>query len=409
LVDENEELRRRLDEAQETLRALQAGEADAIVVEADVERVFTLESADKAYWLLVTQVPNAAAALTSNGAIISCNRRFADLLMRPLPSLVHEPISRFVTAEGQAVLVGLLQEGLAGEAQAEVPLLMADGSAKEAFLGVCALREGALGLCLMVTDLSEQRHYQELKRAQEALRASEEQLRDADRRKDEFLATLAHELRNPLAPMRHAVEILKTINPAHPRQDMALAVLDRQVHVMTRLLEDLLDVSRISRRRLELRPERVALTSILEAALEISGPVIDAARHELTVRLPSEPVALEADPLRLAQVFANVLNNAAKYTDEGGSIQLTARREGQEVIVSVEDSGVGIANDMLGRIFDMFSQARPEHDSSQGGLGIGLSLAKGLVELHGGSIEAHSGGPGRGSQFVVRLPVAADL
>jgi CheY-like chemotaxis protein/two-component sensor histidine kinase len=237
---------------------------------------------------------------------------------------------------------------------------------------------------------------------------TEEELRDADRKKDEFLATLAHELRNPLAPMRNAVQILKAKGPPHPELEWARGVLDRQGQLMARLLDDLLDVSRISLNKLELRTERVELAAVCDAALETSRPVIEAGSHELTVTLPPEPIHLEADPVRLAQVFANLLNNAAKYTEEGGRIRLTAERQGSDVIVSVKDSGIGIAAEMLPRIFEIFSQAKPALVRSQGGLGIGLSLAKGLVELHGGSIEVRSDGTGRGSEFVVRLPVAAE-
>jgi CheY-like chemotaxis protein len=174
---------------------------------------------------------------------------------------------------------------------------------------------------------------------------------------------------------------------------------------MARLLEDLLDVSRISLHKLELRKEHVELAGVLEAALETSRPVIDAGGHALTLDLPPEPIHLDADPVRLAQVFANLLNNAAKYTEKGGRIRVTAARVGDEVIVSVMDSGIGIVPEVLPRIFDIFSQAQPALAWSQGGLGIGLSLVKGLVELHGGSVEARSEGPGRGSEFVVRLPV----
>jgi signal transduction histidine kinase/ActR/RegA family two-component response regulator len=234
---------------------------------------------------------------------------------------------------------------------------------------------------------------------------AEQALRDADRKKDEFLATLAHELRNPLAPIRNAVRIVQAKGPPVPELLWARGVIDRQVEVMARLLEDLLDVSRISRNKLELRTQRVDLAAVLDVALETSRPVIDAGGHELSVTLPAEPIRLEADPLRLAQVFSNLLNNAAKYTEEGGRVWLTAERQGGEVIVSVKDSGIGIAAEMLPRVFEMFSQAERALVRSQGGLGIGLSLVKGLVELHGGSIEARSGGPGRGSEFVVRLPV----
>jgi CheY-like chemotaxis protein/two-component sensor histidine kinase len=185
-------------------------------------------------------------------------------------------------------------------------------------------------------------------------------------------------------------------------------VLDRQVQVMSRLLEDLLDVSRISRSMLELRKERVELSAVLEAALETSRPLIEAGGHELTVELPPEPILLHADPLRLAQVFANLLNNAAKYTEDGGHTWLRAWREGSQVVVSVADDGIGIDPATLPRIFEIFSQAEPAVVRSQDGLGIGLSLVKGLVELHDGAVEARSEGRGRGSEFVVRLPVATE-
>jgi signal transduction histidine kinase len=408
LLRENEDLRRRLEEAEDAIRALQAGEADAVLVEAGREQVFTLEAADKSYRLLVAQIPYPAAALTADGIIIACNHHFADLLGRPLASLLKQSIHAFVTSEGRSVLEKLLSDGLDGDTHGEIPLQPVDAPPVSAYLGVSALREGALGLCLMVTDLTEWRHYQLLQRTQEALRASEERLREAGRNKDEFLATLAHELRNPLAAMRSAVQLLEAEGgPPPPQLEWARGVLDRQVRLMARLLEDLLDVSRISRNRLELRTEAIELARVLEAALETSRPAIEAGGHRLTVTVPPEPIHVMADPIRLAQVFANLLNNAARYTEDGGRIDLTAGRDGNEVIVSVSDSGIGIAADVLPRIFDIFAQAKPDLVSSQGGLGIGLSLVKGVVDLHGGTVEARSAGPGQGSEFTVRLPMAA--
>jgi signal transduction histidine kinase len=183
-------------------------------------------------------------------------------------------------------------------------------------------------------------------------------------------------------------------------------VIDRQARVMGRLLDDLQDVSRITQNRLELRKERIGLRTPLEIALETSRPLIEASGHELILELPAEPLHIRADAVRLAQVFANLLNNAAKYTDRGGRVWLSAMRDGPHVLVSVRDTGIGISREALPRIFEMFSQAAQAVGRSQGGLGIGLSLARGLVELHGGSIEAQSDGPGRGSEFVVRLPAA---
>ena len=239
-----------------------------------------------------------------------------------------------------------------------------------------------------------------------ARKEAENGLREADRRKDEFLATLAHELRNPLAPIRNAVEILKRVGPADPILVRNHSVIDRQVRHMARLLDDLLDVSRITRNRLELRRERVELADVVRVAIETSRPLIDRNAHDLSVTLPPGRIPLDADPVRLAQVFSNLLNNAARYTEPGGRIWLSAARHGGEVVVSVRDNGVGIDADMLPRVFDLFSQAAPALQRSQGGLGIGLSLVKGLVEMHGGRIAAHSDGPGQGSEFTVRLPIA---
>jgi CheY-like chemotaxis protein len=215
---------------------------------------------------------------------------------------------------------------------------------------------------------------------------------------------MAHELRNPLAPVRTAARVLKDRSPPDPELTWARDVIDRQVGHMARLLDDLLDVSRITRDKLELRRQPVELASAVAAAVEASRPLIEAGGHTLTVELPSEGVWLDADPVRLAQVFSNLLNNAAKYTERGGSIRLRGGREAGEVVVAVSDTGIGIEAEMLPRVFEMFAQATPALERSQGGLGIGLSLVKGIVELHGGTVEARSDGPGLGSTFLVRLP-----
>jgi signal transduction histidine kinase/CheY-like chemotaxis protein len=233
----------------------------------------------------------------------------------------------------------------------------------------------------------------------------EDALREADRSKNEFLATLAHELRNPLAPLRNAVQVLRMQDTHSPDAQWAIEVIERQTQQMTRLVDDLLDVSRITRNRLELRRERVALENVLRVAVETSRPLIDAAGHELTLKLPDQPLYLDADLTRLAQVVSNLLNNAAKYTEHRGHITLNAERQGSDAVIAVRDDGVGIPAEMLSRIFDMFTQVDHSVSRSQGGLGIGLTLVKRLVELHGGSIEAFSDGPGKGSEFVLRLPV----
>lgn len=232
------------------------------------------------------------------------------------------------------------------------------------------------------------------------------ELKDADRRKDEFLVTLAHELRNPLAPIGNSLHILRLSGDLSPSAERVREIMERQFAHLTRLVDDLLETSRITRGKIELRKEHVEVATILRSAIETSSPLIAAAGHELTTTLPDERLMLEADPVRLAQVVANLLNNAAKYTERGGRIRLRARREADEVVLSVTDTGMGIPPEMLGRVFEMFSQVDRTLKRSQGGLGIGLTLAKHLVEMHGGRISVTSGGIGQGSEFVVRLPLA---
>jgi len=239
-------------------------------------------------------------------------------------------------------------------------------------------------------------------------RRAEEALKLADRRKDEFVATLAHELRNPLAPIWTAAQVLKLKGAGDPDLQWSSEVIDRQTRHMVRLLEDLLDVSRISQNKLDLRKEPVELATVLRAAVETSRPLIDSAEHELNVQLPTDSIELYGDPVRLAQVFSNLLNNAAKYMHRGGRIVVCAARQGERVSVAVRDQGVGIAPEMLPRVFEMFAQGAPAVHRSQDGLGIGLSLARALVDLHGGTIEARSEGRGKGSEFVVSLPLAVD-
>ena len=252
---------------------------------------------------------------------------------------------------------------------------------------------------------SRQRQYQIRSHIAERERYAEA-LRAADRRKDEFLATLAHELRNPLAPMRTALEIMRTPQAPAAAREHAQSVLERQLRQMTRLIDDLLDLSRISHGKLELRREPVTLHAVVENALELTHAAIDGLGHTLEVELPQEPVELHADPTRLAQVFSNLLHNAAKYTESGGRIRFCAETGGGEVRVRVQDNGIGIAPENLQRVFEMFTQVGRSLEQSRGGLGVGLALSQWLVRLHGGAIEVHSDGLGRGSEFVVRLPLA---
>jgi PAS domain S-box-containing protein len=244
----------------------------------------------------------------------------------------------------------------------------------------------------------------ERKRVEEELQLRNEQLAEADRRKNEFLATLAHELRNPLAPIRNGLQILRLEKDPAARE-RAREMMERQLGQLVRLVDDLVDMSRISQNKLKLRRERIALESVIENAVETARPLIESKGHVFTTSLPSAPVYLHADLTRLAQVFWNLLNNSAKYTNPGGRIDLVADRYGDMVAVSIRDSGIGIPPQSLPDVFRMFSQVHHDQDHLQEGLGIGLALVKGLVEMHGGSVEAHSGGIGAGSEFVVRLPL----
>jgi len=234
---------------------------------------------------------------------------------------------------------------------------------------------------------------------------AEDALREGDRRKDEFLAVLAHELRNPLAPISNAVQMLRCADGKR-KADRVMEMASRQVKHITRLVDDLMEVSRITRGKIELARQPVLLTDVVAAAVETSRPALDGARHAFTQHVPDERFVLDADKVRLTQVFSNLLNNAAKYTDPGGRIELSVRREGEYAVVAVRDSGIGIPSDKLGHVFGMFAQVEEAGARCQGGLGIGLAMVHKLVEMHGGSVQARSDGVGRGSEFIVRLPLA---
>jgi signal transduction histidine kinase len=265
------------------------------------------------------------------------------------------------------------------------------------------------------------RQRQEVARQRDELRAATEQisrllgesrryaeaLREADRRKDEFLATLAHELRNPLAPLRMGLEILKAAPHNTESAAKSRDMMDRQLTHMVRLVDDLLDISRISRGKMTLQRECVELRTIIEGAVEANRPYLTTAGHDFRLQLPEDTLYLNADRTRLTQVVSNLLNNAAKYTPAGGRVELVASKDGSDVEIRVTDNGVGVAGEMLAQIFEIFTQVDNSRDLSQGGLGIGLSIVKRLVEMHGGSVRAESLGLGRGSTFVVRLPIVS--
>ena len=250
------------------------------------------------------------------------------------------------------------------------------------------------------------RQRQQIAGHRDALKANSHALKEADRRKDEFLATLAHELRNPLAPLRHGLDILRR-SPDSAEAAEIRDIMDRQLNHLVRLIDDLLDVSRVSQGKIELRRQTIAAADVIRSALEASRPMIDSAGHSLQIDVPEQPIWLDADPTRLAQVVGNLLNNAVKYTPQGGRISISLRRVGGEAVIAVSDTGLGIPRDKQAEVFQLFAQVDHHLDRARGGLGIGLALVKQLVTMHGGTVEAYSAGPGEGSTFTLRLPLAA--
>ena len=353
----------------------------------------------------IDALSSTIAVLDETGVILAVNeswRHFADENGYAVPN--HGVGSNYLGAcpfgpddpgEGRAVAAGLwdVQNGLQPLFELEYPC---HSPTEERWFVIRVTRFQTPGPVRVVVA-----HEDVTRRKQ-----SERKLEEADRRKDEFLATLAHELRNPLAPLLTGLHVLKMSGTDSAAAEATRAMMERQLGQMVRLVDDLLDVSRINSGKLDLRRERVELAGVVRNAVETSRPLIDRQGHELTVALPPGPVPLDADPVRLAQVFSNLLNNAAKYSDRGGRIGLTADVAGGEVIVRVRDAGIGIDPGQLARVFDIFAQVQTALEKSQGGLGIGLSLVKGLVGMHGGTVGVTSGGLGRGSEFVVRLPVA---
>ncbi|ASL48219.1 Autoinducer 2 sensor kinase/phosphatase LuxQ [Burkholderia sp. AD24] len=323
--------------------------------------------------------------------------RRRDILGKPVTMFHPQQAALRIRREAFAALAA------EGTWRGELPFVRRNGSH-----GVCDTvvkplanaRGDIYGAVCVSRDITERR------RAEQQLQRLNLELSKADRRKDEFLATLAHELRNPLAPMRNVLEILRLKEFADPQLSWSRDVFDRQLQHMTHLVDDLLEVSRITQGKLELRKQRLELARAMQSAMEAARPTVQASSHHLSVTLPSEPIYLDADPTRLSQMILNLLNNAAKYTPPGGRISLAAEREGDEAVIVVRDSGIGIPREHLDSVFEMFSQLAPALDRSQGGLGIGLALVRGLAELHGGTVAAFSDGAGSGSEFMIRLPLS---
>jgi PAS domain S-box-containing protein len=339
------------------------------------------------------------AEMDGSGSFALANDALCRLLGESRTTLVAMKLGDVVHADDRedlALSMHRLFTGQASDFVTEKRFLRHDGGTIWVKLTASLARvtgeRGAHGV-VVIEDITEQRH-------------AEEDLREADRRKDEFLATLAHELRNPLAPIRNSLHIFRMAGIQDPAVQRVTEMMERQVGHMVRMVDDLLEVSRISRGKIELRKEQVELASVLRSAMDTSLPLMERGKHKLTVEVPDEPLVLDADPVRLAQVFANLLNNSAKYTPPGGEITVKVSIDGAMAVVCVADNGEGIPRQMLQRVFNMFTQVNTGV-RAQGGLGIGLTLARTLVQMHGGTIEAASSGAGKGCEFTVRLPLMA--
>ncbi|MBY0525446.1 MAG: MEKHLA domain-containing protein [Gemmataceae bacterium] len=348
------------------------------------------------------QGTNFAGVLALDGRVIEANRLCLDACGFAREVVIGKPFWDCGWWNRSAALMDMVRAGCVQAAgglmfRAETNYFIADGSERVVDLHLAPVTDEA-GCVLFIaatgTDVTDRRRM-------------EDSLRAADRKKDEFIALLAHELRNPLAPIRNGLQVMRLAGGDAGAADRAREMMDRQLSHMVRLIDDLLDISRINRNKMELRRSRVLLADVVSSAVETARPLLDAAGHDLTVSLPPKPVYLDADLTRLAQVFSNLLTNSVKYTERGGRIWVSAERRGGEVAVSVRDTGIGIPAGSLAQIFDMFAQVDRPIERSTGGLGIGLALVKGLVEMHGGTVTAQSDGQGQGSTFTVTLPVLA--
>lgn len=387
------DLRQQLDDAVATLDAIRHGDVDALVVgERGAERVYTLEGAEYPYRVLIEAMQQGAATLSLDGTILFCNRCLATMLQTPQEKVGGSSLERFVSPPERRQLQHMLKQAQSSHSLGEIHFQLPNNVRLPVQLALSMLPLPAASvLGLIVTDLTDQRH--------------QEELEAAHRRKDDFLAILAHELRNPLAPIRNALHLLGMPAVTGEVAAEARAMIDRQVENLTRLVDELLDVSRISTGKIQLRKAQLDLAGVMQRAAQASRPLMDARKHILAVESPSAPLWVEGDATRLEQILVNLLNNAAKYTELGGQIWFTARKEDRDAVMSIKDSGIGIDPELLPRVFDLFTQADHSLHRTQGGLGIGLTLVRSLVELHGGRITAHSEGLGRGSEFTVRLPL----
>ena len=400
--DAIEELRTRLRAAQEALDNVR-GEVDAIVVAgSDGPQVYTVVNADQPYRTIIEEMQQGAVVLTPQGDIFYCNRGFEDMVRMRLEGVIGLPMRGFVAVADEANLEGLLA---AGAGRLETVLRASDGTEVPAGITASLFGGTPAHICLVVTDLTEQKR----QATREAMFAREEAARAeaeaANRAKDQFLNMLSHELRNPLGVILNGVEVLDQTGSSEPGPVKIREVIRRQAHHLGKLLDDLLDVARVGQGKIDLRQRSIDLADVVSTASEDHRSRIERAGISLTVSLPPEIVGVEGDRTRLVQTIGNLLDNARKWTAAGGHISVSLQQVGQVAEMRVRDTGIGIDPQMREHIFDLFWQGQSSPGRSTGGLGIGLTLVRRLVELHGGTVEAVSDGLGCGSEFIVRLPV----
>jgi PAS domain S-box-containing protein len=385
-----EELSARLEEAEETLRAVRAGEIDAFIVQGPRgEQVYTLRSAEQPYRTLVEEMQEGAAILTVAGDIVYCNRQLSILVGIPLEDVIGRPLERFLDPDDRAAFATLRKSGW-GKCRAR--LLGACGRMIDVYLSLSTSRsdEDTERLNLIVTDLSA------LLDAQSGRNRAEQE----SQAKDEFMAMLAHELRNPLSAISAAVQVLEASNGQDTPALRARSIIGRQVQHLARLVDDLLEVGRVVTGKIALDRCPIDFVDLVHRAVAVCAE----RRGDQHLEITAQPVWIEGDLVRMEQIVNNIVGNAVKYTPAGGTIRVRVNIEGSDAVLRVEDNGYGIAPELLPRVFDLFVQGERTLERAQGGLGIGLTLVRRLVELHGGTVAAFSEGPGRGSEFTVRLP-----
>ena len=407
-------LHERLEEVEEMVEAVRAGRIDAVVVSAEPgEELYVLERIDRPYRLLLESMQHGAAVVDGDGRIAYCNRSLAELFRRSRDEVTGSHWRDYLSGPDALRLADAMREVSERSSARAETLIQRPGASPqpiEVAIHPSPIRDL---FCFVVTDLGPRRLIQDLVETRKRLVESEAEyrrlyaeLQEEERRKDEFLAVLAHELRNPLAPLRNALHLLRS-EPERPVAEEAREIMERQLENVVRLVDDLLDMSRIMSGKVELRKEPLDLASVFTRAVDVIRGQVETEGQELVVALPEEPIRIEADQVRLAQAIGNMLSNAVKYTDRGGRIVLSGERDQDRVLIRVRDTGIGIPEDLLPRVFELFMQAEGSITRSRGGLGIGLTLVKRLIEMHGGRVEAASDGLGRGCEFTITLPVAS--